>query len=82
MRQREQQCRRQQDEQARRESEDWNTAWHEEEARARRDGYRPDQSAENDSNPCLDDPQERAWRDEEEEVRRIMFPWLYEDKKC
>jgi hypothetical protein len=81
MRQRQEQCRRQQDEEARREAEEWNAAWHKEEARALRDGYRPDQSAANESNPYLDDPQERGWRDEEEEVRRIIFPCLHKDKE-
>jgi hypothetical protein len=81
MRQRNDQFRRQQDGQARREAEDWNAAWREEEARAQRDSQRLYQSAANESNTYLDDPQGRAWRDEEDEVRRIMFPWLYKDKK-
>jgi hypothetical protein len=81
MRRQHEQSRRQQEEQAQSAAEDWTAAWQEEEARTRRDGYRPDQKAVNECNPHLDDPEERAWRQEEEEVRRIMFPWLYKDKK-
>jgi hypothetical protein len=44
-------------------------------------GCRPDHGLGNEGNAYLDDPEERAWRQEEEEVRRIMFPWLYKDKK-
>jgi hypothetical protein len=75
------QFRQQQEIQAQQEAADWTAAWHQEQTRVQRGDHRPDWSAESRSNSCLDDPQERAWRDEEEEVRRIMFPWLYKDEK-
>jgi transcriptional regulator with XRE-family HTH domain len=75
MRRRQEQYRQQQDEQSRREAEHWAEAWHEEEARVRQVGCRPDQGFGNEGNAYLDDdPEERAWRQEEEEVRRARAP--------
>jgi hypothetical protein len=80
LRQRQQEYRQQQEDQAQRDAENWTAAWQQEQTRVQRGDHRA-WSAESRSDSCLDDPQERAWRDEEEEVRRIMFPWLYKDEK-
>jgi hypothetical protein len=69
MRQREQQSRLQQDEEARQEAERWAEAWHEEEARARQTGYRPEQQPEDASYAY---PSDSGARRGEEELRRIV----------
>jgi hypothetical protein len=85
MRQRQQQFRRQQDEQARREVEDWTAAWREEEMRSRQQDYSPE---EDTSNAYPNHPRPRNGEEElrlivqesadpeERELAKSMFPWL------
>lgn len=83
MRQRQEQFRRQQDEEARREAEDWTAAGREEEARAQQQAYCPEQEAAN-VNPAY--PSARSGEQELrrmvgddpelKELGRSMFPWL------
>jgi hypothetical protein len=68
MRERQEQYRRQQDEQARREAEDWTAAWHEEELRAQQQGYSPEQQS-GDVNDVF--PSASIERSGEHELRRM-----------
>ncbi len=85
MRQRQEQHRRQQDEQAQQQVEDWIAAWRDEEARARQQGYSPEQEARNLShaNPAATRGEQELRRmvqesgnPEDRELAKTMFPWL------
>jgi DNA-binding IclR family transcriptional regulator len=80
MRQLHEQYRRQQEEQARQEAERWMEAWREEESKTQQQGW-PRQNTRDERDTSSDSPELCTWREEEEEVRRIMFPWQYKDKK-
>ena len=87
MRQVQQQCRQQQDEQARREAEDWIEAWREEDVPAQQQGYQfEQQSGDSDAYPNGSGAKSGAEElrrivhgsddPEDRELAKAMFPWL------